>query len=73
MDEVDEEDYNPFRALAHRMNIFGDGGDNDFLNHILQRDGLFFGRYDMGLGVNPLDHYRRGPQAAGGQLAGDDD
>jgi len=37
VDEVDEDDYNPFRAMAHRFDI----GENDFLNHLLNRDALF--------------------------------
>lgn len=61
VDEIDEEEYNPFRAMAHRMDVLG-AGDNEFLNHILHRDGMFLGRYDMGMGgANPLDHFRRGP------------
>jgi len=38
VDEVDEDDYNPFRAMAHR---FYDIGENDILNHLLNRDALF--------------------------------
>ena len=61
VDEVEEEEYNPFRAMAHRFNIL-EGGDNEFLNHILNRDGLFLPRPDWGIGGgNPLDAYRRGP------------
>jgi hypothetical protein len=53
VDEIDEEDYNPFRAMAHRFDI----GDNDFLNHLLNRDGMFLPRPEWG---NPHDGYRRG-------------
>lgn len=59
VDEVDEEDYNPFRAMAHRFDILG-GGENEFLNHLLNRDGRFLPRPDWGMGgANPYD--RRGP------------
>jgi hypothetical protein len=33
IDEVDDDDYNPFRAMQHRFDI----GDNDFLHHLIGR------------------------------------
>ena len=65
VDEVDEDDYNPFRAMAHRFDI----GENDFLNQLLNRDALFQPRAEFG---DPFGGYRRGAQGAPGQ-GGDDD
>lgn len=61
VDEVEEEEYNPFRAMAHRFDILG-GGDNDFLNHLLNRDGMFLPRAEWGVCAgNVYDLHRRGP------------
>lgn len=69
VDEIDDDDYNPFRAMAHR---FG-GHDNDFLQHLLQRDALMLGIGGGALGGGGfLDHLPRPPRY-GGAAPGDED